>query len=123
VLNKSNFFQKVTEEGRDQMRKYMRREVFKVGRGVKVPEKDIQMIFQAFDKDFSGIITNKEFKDAAQSFGLDPNSQEIELLVKIFDENRDGCVSFAEFVHFVNSGVDMQGPVDVSEDKVARSLI
>jgi Ca2+-binding EF-hand superfamily protein len=96
-------------KGEDQMTKDLRAElreilithVFKVQTGADVTEVQLASAFMHFDKDGNGKVTIQEFKDAAVSLGCSPSAEELNLLIALFDENKDGTVSYLEFMKLV----------------------
>ena len=55
-------------------------------------------IFQALDKDQSGGIDPLEFKRGMDAFGVKLTEEEVSQVVKYFDLNKDGKISFSEFL-------------------------
>lgn len=57
----------------------------------------LKAIFNQFDTDSSGKITQENIVLAMQKLGRDINEQEIQNIVKAHDKTGDGCLSFPEF--------------------------
>lgn len=54
--------------------------------------------FEAIDKDENGFITIDEFKEILNDYGFFVNQIDLKNLVDRFDQDKDGKVSFGEFV-------------------------
>ena len=54
--------------------------------------------FRALDKNDLGFLTLHEFQDLLISYGFESTSNELLNLIKRFDKDRDGKVSYCEFV-------------------------
>ena len=60
---------------------------------------DVYDAFKALDKNESGFITLDEFKELLLDHGIYTSSNELLNLMKRFDKNQDGKVSYSEFVN------------------------
>ena len=60
-------------------------------------EQDLKECFEAFDKDSSGFIDEKEIKDVCKALGIEAKADEVEELMKATDTNNDGKISYEEF--------------------------
>lgn len=58
----------------------------------------VEQFFQRMDKDGSGEISNLEFINSIRSMGLGLPLKEIEELLIYCDNDKDGKISFQEFV-------------------------
>ena len=59
--------------------------------------KELQDIFDQFDKDKDGKISDKELKNAIVSMGQNPTDDEINEMMREVDLNQDGKIDFDEF--------------------------
>ncbi|XP_077347528.1 EF-hand domain-containing family member B [Lithobates pipiens] len=57
--------------------------------------------FRHFDKNGDGKIDKEELKDACVTFGLNLDSNVLDLLVEYCDEDEDGLINFVEFANFL----------------------
>ena len=55
-------------------------------------------MFSIFDKDKNGIIDIKEMGVVMRALGQNPTRQELREIMREFDENKDGVISFDEFL-------------------------
>ena len=55
-------------------------------------------MFKKFDRNDNGSLDAVEFKDAMTSFGVPLNELEASQCLKYFDTNKDGKISFMEFL-------------------------
>jgi hypothetical protein len=60
-------------------------------------EDAIRKVFVAADKDGSGSLSRREFRDALKSSSLGLTRREINVLMSEADDNGDGVISYAEF--------------------------
>lgn len=65
----------------------------------KRPLFDIYDAFKALDTNDNGFITIDEFKEVLLDHGLFATENELLNLIKRFDKNQDGKVSYSEFVN------------------------
>ena len=65
--------------------------------------KDLQDVFDQFDKDKDGKISAKELENAMQSMGQNPTVEEIQEMLKEVDLDQDGKISFEEFMHLMTN--------------------
>lgn len=63
------------------------------------PHFNVSDAFDALDKDDRGYLTVEEFRKTLNRYGIYTNSNDLKSLVKRFDKDEDGRVSFGEFVH------------------------
>merc|ERR1712054_417650 len=63
---------------------------------------DIRGAFQQFDANKSGLISPQEFRDALSRLRIGASDEEVSLLLARLDTNRDGMISYEEFLtnHF-----------------------
>jgi len=57
--------------------------------------------FSLFDKNGDGTISIKEFATVVRSLGLNPNEEELKVMVEEIDSNKNGIIEFNEFVDFM----------------------
>ncbi|KAK4184086.1 hypothetical protein QBC35DRAFT_442116 [Podospora australis] len=62
-------------------------------------------VFEIFDKDGTGDITAQELGDVMRELGLNPSKEELEDIVNEADLNKDGVISFEEFLALMSQGV------------------
>ena len=65
--------------------------------------KDLQDVFDQFDKDKYGKISSRELETAMQSMGQNPTVEEIQEMMKEVDLDQDGKISFEEFMHLMTN--------------------
>ena len=91
--------------------------------------KDLQDVFDQFDKDKDGKISSKELETAMQSMGQNPTVEEIQEMLKEVDLDQDGKISFEEFmILMTKSSPDTQTEEEVINafrvfDKEGNGLI
>ncbi|SPQ24314.1 5ef4de72-1994-4316-857a-dca6952267fa [Thermothielavioides terrestris] len=61
--------------------------------------------FEMFDKDKTGDITADELGQVMKELGLNPSDQELQDLVDEADLNKDGVISFEEFLTLMSQSV------------------
>ena len=54
--------------------------------------------FQIFDKDGDGSITTNELGNVMRAFGQNPSEEEINLMIKEVDKDKNGTIDFREFL-------------------------
>ena len=62
-------------------------------------------VFEIFDADKSGAICIKELGVVMRALGQEADDQELEDIMKEFDENNDGVISFNEFVEIMKERI------------------
>ena len=91
--------------------------------------KELQDIFDQFDKDKDGKISDKELKNAMVSMGQSPTDDEISEMMREVDLNQDGKIDFGEFmILMTKSSPDTQTEEEVINafrvfDKEGNGLI
>jgi Ca2+-binding EF-hand superfamily protein len=60
--------------------------------------RSLRLMFQKFDRNANGSLDAKEFKEAMAYFGVPLNELEAGQCLKYFDTNKDGKLSFNEFL-------------------------
>ena len=60
--------------------------------------KELQDVFDQFDKDKDGKISSNELENAMQSMGQNPTVEEVQEMMKEVDLNQDGKIDFDEFM-------------------------
>ena len=91
--------------------------------------KELQDIFDQFDKDKDGKISGKELANAMESMGQNPTDEEINEMMREVDLNQDGKIDFDEFmILMTKSSPDTQTEEEVINafrlfDKEGNGLI
>ena len=91
--------------------------------------KELQDVFDQFDKDKDGKISGKELESAMISMGQNPTEEEINEMMKEVDLNKDGKIDFDEFMILMSkSSPDTQTEEEVINafrvfDKEGNGLI
>ena len=80
--------------------------------------KDMQDIFDQFDKDKDGKISGKELANAMISMGQNPTDEEINEMMKEVDLNQDGKIDFDEFMTLMLRN----SPETQTEDEVINAF-
>ena len=80
--------------------------------------KELQDVFDQFDKDKDGKISAKELENAMQSMGQNPTVDEVQEMMREVDLNQDGKIDFDEFMYLMTkSSTDTQ-----TEDEVINAF-
>lgn len=61
----------------------------------------LRQMFRAMDRNRNGSLDPVEFKYAMRDYGVQMSEQECQAIVKYFDTNRDGKISFDEFLRAI----------------------
>jgi len=61
------------------------------------PDFNLHDAFRIFDVDYRGFISASDVREGLSAIGVFPTSDEVDLLIKRYDANRDLRLSFAEF--------------------------
>jgi Ca2+-binding EF-hand superfamily protein len=69
--------------------------------GESTSETSLQSIFEAFDTTGTGSFGPEEFEKVAASVGEHFSSSEVDQMIDYADKDRDGVVSFEEFVNVI----------------------
>lgn len=64
----------------------------------RMPEFSLHKAFSAIDKDRNGFITIDEFQNILHTHGIFASGKDLQSLLNKYDKNRDGRVSYSEFV-------------------------
>ena len=103
--------------------KAMLKELSEVGEG----QFNIRRAFDEFDVNATGMVTKAEFEKCLRALGFRLRKDEVKALLAYFDRNRDGKISYPEFVAFFKSEShaaaalrDGQGGVSAGEKAFAR---
>ena len=80
--------------------------------------KDLQDIFDQFDKDKDGKISAKELENAMVSMGQNPTNEEIKEMMEEADLNKDGKIDFEEFLSLMTRN----SPETQTEDEVINAF-
>ncbi|CAF0795724.1 unnamed protein product [Brachionus calyciflorus] len=62
---------------------------------------NILELFNYFDKDKNGFISKSELKTGYEKFGSKLKRKDLKLMVENFDVNKDGKISFEEFLELM----------------------
>ncbi len=60
--------------------------------------KQIQKVWNHFDKDQSGLIDLSELDQVVSELGLNATQEELDQLLSDFDTNQDGVIDYEEFL-------------------------
>ena len=66
---------------------------------IKASNKDIKAIFNQFDSDKSGSLSNVEFKNAIRKLNMGLTSKDIDLLISYLDSSGDWWIDLKEFLN------------------------
>ena len=80
--------------------------------------KELQDVFDQFDKDKDGKISGKELQNAMISMGQNPTEEEINEMMNEVDLNRDGKIDFDEFMILMSKS----SPDTQTEDEVINAF-
>ncbi|KAL2150466.1 hypothetical protein VTH82DRAFT_7029 [Thermothelomyces myriococcoides] len=64
-----------------------------------------KQVFEIFDKDGTGDITADELGNVMRELGLNPSEDELQDLISEVDVNKDGVISFEEFLALMSQTV------------------
>ena len=65
----------------------------------------LKQAFEGMDDRGDGILDKEEFRWGLRDFGIDLTEDEFQIVLKVFDRNGDGVVSFKEFVGELEAGM------------------
>lgn len=68
----------------------------------------LRIFFRKMDRDGSGLVDPVEFKYAMRDFGLELSEIEVTQIVKYFDTNKDGKISFDELIKALRGSLNMR---------------
>ena len=71
----------------------------------KIEMEDLEELFEAFslfDKDYNGMITNKELGIVMQSISLNPTENELNEMINEAETTNDKSIDFPEFLAFLS---------------------
>jgi calmodulin len=83
--------------------------------------KEFRDIFKLFDKDNNGSITKDELLAVMRSLGQFALQDELQDMLDEMDLNKDGTVSFDEFVEIL-ANINEQNPLESSADQEEKEL-
>ena len=69
----------------------------------KLRATDLEGFFKRMDKDNNGYLSVNEFRDAVQEMGFQLTEQEIITIVRRYDLDGDGSISYPEFCTAVSN--------------------
>jgi Ca2+-binding EF-hand superfamily protein len=69
--------------------------------GEDTSESSLQNIFEAFDQSHQGAFSAEDFEKTAAGVGEHFSSAEVDQMIDFADKDRDGAISFEEFVNVV----------------------
>lgn len=80
----------------------------------------LRRIFHIIDQDGSGLVSIAEFSTIMKEFKISLSNEQINLIFKLFDLNKDGSLSYEEFMHGVKGRLSefRQYYVDQAFDKL-----
>lgn len=61
------------------------------------PDMNLHDAFRIFDVDYRGSITAADIREGLSAIGVFPTSDEVDLFLKRYDDNKDGRLNFNEF--------------------------
>ena len=61
-----------------------------------------RVAFKHYDKDNSGYLSTTEFKEMMESIGEDMTKEELKEFIILADNDKDGKISFEEYVALLN---------------------
>ena len=70
---------------------------------------NLKRAFEEFDRNDSGRIDRREFRDELRRMGFEIGSDELTQLIERFDVDGDGKVNYREFAKFVEDGGELHG--------------
>lgn len=68
----------------------------------------LKIMFRAIDRDRNNSIDPTEFKYAMRDYGLKITDDEVSAIVKYFDTNKDGKISFDEFIRAIRGDLNQR---------------
>ena len=80
--------------------------------------KELQEVFDQFDKDKDGKISSKELENAMQSMGQNPTVDEVNQMMQEVDINQDGKIDYEEFMTLMLRN----SPETQTEDEVINAF-
>lgn len=66
----------------------------------------LRILFRAMDRNRNNSLEPMEFKYAMRDFGVDLSEVEVSQILKYFDTNRDGKLSFDEFLRAIRGDLN-----------------
>ena len=70
--------------------------------------REIKEVFNVFDKDCDGFITTDELSTVMRTLGHNPTKEEIDELIKQYDQDESGTIDFNEFMILMNNKLKEQ---------------
>ncbi|GMJ00237.1 hypothetical protein like AT1G32250 [Hibiscus trionum] len=79
---------------------------------------ELRDIFQSYDRNKDGCITQLELGSLLRSLGLNPRSDEVEAVIQKVDANNDGLVEFSDFMTIVAPELMLEEKSAYSEENL-----
>ncbi|XP_039052034.1 probable calcium-binding protein CML17 [Hibiscus syriacus] len=79
---------------------------------------ELREIFQSYDRNKDGSLTQLELGSLLRSLGLNPSSDQVEALIEKADANNNGLVEFPEFVTIVAPELMLEEKSPYSEEQL-----
>ncbi|EGR32802.1 hypothetical protein IMG5_070330 [Ichthyophthirius multifiliis] len=92
--------------------------VTKVKQILRTSNKSINQVFNDFDKDKSGEISNLEFKAAFRNLIIGLTSKEIDVLLNFCDESGEGIVNWREFINKFKKNESQEKIIERSKQRL-----
>ena len=73
---------------------------------------EFQEVFNLFDKDGGGSISNSELGIVMRTLGQNPTESEIEVMIKAVDEDGNGEINFQEFCGLMVKQMEANEPAE-----------
>ena len=70
--------------------------------------REIKEVFNVFDKDCDGFITTDELATVMRTLGHNPTKEELDELIKQYDQDESGTIDFNEFMNLMNNKLKEQ---------------
>ena len=67
------------------------------------PKEELKDIFDILDRDSNGLISRAELKYMMSQLGVTLTDDDLEILMKDLDEDRDGQISFDDFSNYMKN--------------------